>query len=60
MTLIVKTVRVGARALVGGHSLLAAGSRIGPGESTPAVMPLPPFSEWRDNRRIRESAHEPA
>ncbi|HXG52523.1 MAG TPA: hypothetical protein VNN77_14090 [candidate division Zixibacteria bacterium] len=51
--LLLGTVRIGDRATVGGYSLLTAGSAIAAGESPPALLVLPPFSIWKDGRRVK-------
>ncbi len=52
-TLQMGPVRVGADALVGGYALLTAGSRVGDGETLPALQVLPPFSVWEGGRRVK-------
>jgi len=47
-------VRIGDGASIGGYSLLTAGTEISPGESTRAFLISPPFSKWKDGKRIRE------
>jgi len=56
LELIVAPVRIGARALVGGYSLLTAGTEIMPDESLQALLVSPPFSRWKDGRRVRDGA----
>ncbi len=51
--LILAPVQVENDSLVGASSLLAAGVRVGPSQSTPAFWPLPPFSQFVGNRRWR-------
>ncbi len=53
-TLRLAPVRIGDRASIGGYSLLTAGTEISPGESTRAFLISPPFSKWKDGKRIRE------
>jgi hypothetical protein len=48
------TVKVGSRAVVGGYSLLGPGSEVAPGEATSARLLLHPFTKWRDGRRVKE------
>jgi hypothetical protein len=52
-------VRIGDDALVGGYSLLLAGSWIGPGEVSPGKRILAPFAGWVGGRRV-DSKDEPA
>ena len=51
--LLLGTVKVGDRVTVGGYSLLTAGAEIASGEITDAVLVLPPFSTFKDGKRIR-------
>lgn len=44
-------VRVGRDSLVGGYSLLLAGCDVGPGEVTPPLKTLHPFTRWAGGRR---------
>lgn len=46
------TVSIGADVLVGGDSVLLAGSWIGPGEISPGKRILAPFAGWQGGRRI--------
>jgi hypothetical protein len=48
------TVDIGERALIGGYSLLAAGTTIPPGECTRALLLSPPFTHWEEGKRIRQ------
>lgn len=56
--LILATVTVGNRAMVGGYSLLTAGTQISDGESTRAFLVSPPFSVWKDGKRVRSRSQE--
>jgi len=47
------TIRIGDRAVVGGYSILTAGTEIAAHECTRAVLLSPPFSKWRDGKRIK-------
>lgn len=47
-------VRIGDEASIGGYSLLTAGTGIASGESTRAFLISPPFSQWKDGKRIRD------
>jgi hypothetical protein len=51
--LILATVKIGDRARVGGYSLLAAGSEIACDENPRALLVLPPFSAWKNGKRVR-------
>ena len=53
MELILATVKIGDRVVVGGYSLLSAGTVISSGESTRACLLSPPFSVWKDGKRIK-------
>jgi hypothetical protein len=52
--LLLATVRIGPRAVIGGYSLLTAGAEIHPDEVTRAFLISPPFSIWKDGKRIRK------
>ena len=52
--LILAPIKIGARAVVGGYSLLAPGSEIMPDEATHACLLLPPFSKWHNGKRIKQ------
>ncbi len=47
------TIVIGDGASIGGYSLLTAGTEIAPGEATRAFLISPPFSKWRDGKRVR-------
>lgn len=49
-------IRIGDGAMIGGYSLLTAGTEIAAGERTRAFLISPPFSKWKDGRRIRNSS----
>ena len=53
--LILATITIGDESLIGGYSLLAAGSEIAPGECTRAFLISPPFSKWKDGLRIAKT-----
>ena len=54
--LLLARIVVGERTMVGGYSLLTAGTEIAPDESTRAFLVSPPFSRWRNGRRsVKES-----
>lgn len=46
LELILATVKIGDRAMIGGYSLLTAGTEIAPDECTRAMLLSPPFSYW--------------
>ncbi len=54
LELILAPVKIGARAIVGGYSLLTAGTEIMPGECLQALLVSPPFTRWKDGRRVRD------
>lgn len=56
MELLLATLKIGDRAVVGGYSLLTAGTEISADETTHACQLLPPFSRWQNGRRIKRSA----
>lgn len=47
-------VKIGDGAMVGGYSLLTAGTEIAAGEATRAFLISPPFSCWQNGRRIQK------
>jgi acetyltransferase-like isoleucine patch superfamily enzyme len=51
--LLLARVQIGDRAMVGGYSLLTAGTEIAPDEFTRAFLISPPFSRWKEGKRIR-------
>lgn len=51
--LILATVKIGDRVSVGGYALLTAGSEIAADEETHALLLLPPFSVWKQGKRVR-------
>jgi hypothetical protein len=53
LELAVAPIKIGSSAAVGGYSLLTAGTEIPPGESTRAYLLSPPFTVWRDGKRLR-------
>jgi hypothetical protein len=56
MELLLATVRIGDRAIIGGYSLLTAGTEISADETTRACQLSPPFSVWKNGQRIRPPA----
>lgn len=59
LTLLLGTVKVGDRALVGGFSTLAAGAEIASNEATEALSILPPFTRWASGRRMKGGSAVP-
>ena len=55
LELILATVAIGNEALIGGYSLLTAGTEIAPGECTKAFLISPPFSKWKDGVRVAKT-----
>jgi hypothetical protein len=51
--LLLARVKIGDRVMVGGYSLLTAGTEITSGEATRAFLVSPPFSVWRNGKRVR-------
>jgi acetyltransferase-like isoleucine patch superfamily enzyme len=51
--LLLANVRIGDRAMVGGYSLLTAGTEIPADEFTRAFLISPPFSAWKEGKRVR-------
>jgi hypothetical protein len=51
MELMLATIVIGDRSVVGGYSLLTAGSELAPGECTRAFLISPPFTRWEHGRR---------
>lgn len=54
MELILAPISIGDRTVLGGYSLLTAGTKIAADETMPAFLISPPHSEWKDNRRVRK------
>jgi acetyltransferase-like isoleucine patch superfamily enzyme len=52
--LVIGTVIIGHRSLVGARSVLAAGAVLSPDESTRAFFIAPPFSRWQGGVRVRD------
>jgi hypothetical protein len=53
LELAVAPIKIGSGAAVGGYSLLTAGTEIPAGESTRALLLSPPFTVWRDGKRVK-------
>jgi len=51
--LLLANVKIGDRAIIGGYSLLTAGTEIPPDETTRAQLLSPPFSVWKEGKRIK-------
>ena len=47
-------VKIGDGAMIGGYSLLTAGTEIAAGEATRAFLISPPISRWKNGRRTQE------
>jgi len=54
MELLLAPLKIGDRVLVGGYSLLTSGVEIASDQVTRAELLLPPFSLWKDGKRIKE------
>ncbi|OGV43284.1 MAG: hypothetical protein A2X46_06500 [Lentisphaerae bacterium GWF2_57_35] len=54
MELLLAPVKIGDRAIIGGYSLLTAGSEIPSDECSRAYLISPPFTKWQDGRRAKE------
>lgn len=52
--LLLARITIGDRAMIGGYSLLTAGTRIAEDETTRAFLKSPPFSHWQDGKRINK------
>ncbi|MBN2685002.1 MAG: hypothetical protein JXR40_06960 [Pontiellaceae bacterium] len=55
MELFLAPIRIGDRAFIGGYALLTAGTQIADDETTRACLISPPFSQWKDGKRINKS-----
>lgn len=53
MELLLADLKIRDRVIVGGYSLITAGAEISSDEATRAEMLLPPFSIWKDGKRIK-------
>ena len=53
LELAVAPIKIGSRSAIGGYSLLTAGTEVAAGESTRAHLLSPPFTAWRDGKRVR-------
>ena len=52
--LLLATVKIGDRVMVGGYSLLTTGTEIESDQVTRALLISPPFSVWKEGKRIRK------
>jgi hypothetical protein len=52
-SLLLAPVKIGDSTMIGGYSLLTAGTEIAAGEATRAFLISPPFSKWQNGRRSR-------
>jgi acetyltransferase-like isoleucine patch superfamily enzyme len=59
LELILATVNIGDRVVVGGYSLLTAGTVIAADECTRAFLISPPFSHWKNGTRIAKTDATP-
>jgi hypothetical protein len=51
MKLVLAPITLGDHCVIGGYSVILAGTVVGPNEHTPAMRPLLPFTHFKDNRR---------
>mgnify|MGYP000155062346 CR=1 FL=1 len=51
--LLLADIVIGSNCVIGGYSLLTAGTEINSGEKTRAFLISPPFSFWKEGRRVR-------
>ncbi len=58
MQLLLGRITIGDRAVVGGYSLLTAGTQIAADEATRAFLISPPGSIWQDGKRVRTNGAE--
>ncbi len=54
MKLLLAPVKIGSRAVVGAYSLLTAGTELPADESSQACLLSPPFTKWRNGKRVKE------
>jgi len=54
LELLLASITIGDRAVIGGYSVLAAGTVIAADECTRACLLSPSFSRWRNGRRERD------
>ena len=58
LELLLAPIKIGDRALIGGYSLLTAGTEIAQDEITRAVLQSPPYSSWQGGKRIKKRSSE--
>jgi len=54
MELLLAPVKIGSRAVVGGYSVLSAGTELAGDEASQACLLSPPFTKWRNGKRVKE------
>jgi hypothetical protein len=59
LELVLSTVNIGDRVVVGGYSLLTAGTVIAPDECTRSFLISPPFSRWKNGKRFAKAEGAP-
>lgn len=52
LELLLAPIKIGDRVVVGGYSLLTAGTELSPDEATRAFLISPPFSVWKAGKRV--------
>ena len=52
--LLLAPITIGDNVIVGGYSLLTSGTEIADNECTKAFLISPPFSKWKNNKRVKE------
>lgn len=55
LRLIAAPVRVESRCMIGGYALITAGSRICANEATDALAVMPPYTVFKDGKRVRNA-----
>ena len=58
MELLLATVKIGDNSVVGGYSLLTAGTEIAEGECTRAMLASPPFIKWAGGKRTDKGSQD--
>jgi hypothetical protein len=58
MELLLATVKIGDRAVIGGYALLTCGTEVAADETTRACQLSPPFSIWQDGKRIKSQSFD--
>lgn len=54
LVLALDNITIGSRTTIGGYSNLSAGNVIYPDQTTRAVLNLPPFTKWRNGKRLKD------